>query len=187
MTEMVELGGARIIWAEADVSQHYLARYEDMARSEVELAGIRAGDRVLFIGSGVLPITAFEYARQSRCTVDCIDFVAEAIARSRRSAERLELADRVHSLQARGETHDPSTYDVILVGVLATPKGEILRHLDAHAKPACRIICRTTYGLRQLIYPRASYDMRELGRLALRARSVARGDRVISAELLCAS
>lgn len=184
MTGLVRLGGAGVLWADDDVSQHYLARYEDMARREIELAGIRAGERVLFIGSGWLPITALEYARQSRCSVDCIDFVAEAVASARLTAERLDLADRVRSVQARGETHDPSIYDVILVGVLAAPKEEILGHLDAHAKPGSRILCRTTYGLRQLIYPRASYDLRQLSRLELKARSVARGDRVISAELL---
>jgi hypothetical protein len=184
---VVRLDGAGVIWAEDEVSQHYIARYEYLARREIDLAGIRAEDRVLFIGSGFLPTTAFEYARQRGCAVDCVDFVPEAIACSRESAERLGLAGRVRSIQARGEAHDPSVYDVILVGVLAAPKQEILRHLDAGVKRGCRILCRTTYGLRQLIYPRAVYDGRELGRLALRDRSVACGDRVISAELLIAS
>jgi len=187
MAEVVRLGGAGMIWAQDNVSQHYIARYEYLARREIELAGIRPDDKALFIGSGPLPITAFEYVRQCGCTVDCLDFVPEAIECSRQIAERLGLTDRVRCFQTRGEMHDPSQYDVILVGVLALPKQAIVNHLDAGVKRDCRVMCRTTYGLRQLIYQHASYDGRELRRLVPRDRSVARGERVISAELLTVS
>lgn len=187
MAEVARLGGAGMIWADDNVSQHYIARYEYLARQEIDLAGIRAHERALFIGSGPLPITAFEYVRQCGCTVDCLDFVPEAIECSRQITERLGLADRVRCFQTRGEMHDPSQYDVILVGVLALPKQAIVNHLDAGVKRNCRVMCRTTYGLRQLIYQSASFDGRELRRLAPRGRSVARGERVISAELLTVS
>ena len=184
MAEVAGLGGADIIWGDHNVSQHYIARYEHLARQEIDLAGLRSEDRALFIGSGPLPITAFEYVRQSGCKVDCVDYVPEAIECSRRITERLGLTDRVRCFQTRGEMHDPSRYDVILVGVLALPKQTIMNHLDAGVKRGCRVVCRTTYGLRQLIYQQASYDEKELRRLKRRGRSVARGERVISAELL---
>jgi hypothetical protein len=187
MAEVARLGGAAVIWGDDNVSQHYIARYEYLAGREIELAGIRRDDHALFIGSGPLPITAFEYVRQCGCSVDCVDFVPEAIECSRRIAERLGLAGRVRCFQTRGELHDPSDYDVILVGVLASPKQEIVDHLDARVKEGCRVICRTTYGLRQLIYRHASYDDRLLRRLSRGGCSVARGERVISAELLTAS
>ena len=187
MADVVRLGGAEMIWADENVSQHYIARYELLAAKEIELAGIRPNERALFIGSGFLPITAFEYVRQCGCTVDCVDFVPEAIISSKEITERIGMSDRVRSIQMRGEAHDPSEYDVILVGVLALPKQEILNHLDAGVKRGCRVMCRTTYGLRQLIYQRASYDPEALKRLSPGNRSVARGERVISAELLTAS
>jgi hypothetical protein len=184
MADVVRLEGARSVLRQEDVSQHYLARYEYLARNEVELAAMGKGDRALFIGSGFLPITAFEYAWQSGCTVDCVDFVPAAVECSRQIVERLDLTGRVRVLQARGEAHDPSPYDVILVGVLAAPKDAILRNLDAGAKAGCRILLRTTYGLRQLIYQRATYDRAAFRRLTSAGRSIARGDRVISAELV---
>jgi hypothetical protein len=102
VTEVIRLDGSGGIWADADVSQHYLARYEYLARREIELAGIRANERVLFIGSGFLPITAFEYARQTGCSVDCVDFVEEAIECSRRTAEVLRLTNRMRFYCVRG-------------------------------------------------------------------------------------
>ena len=49
----------------------------------------------------------------------------------RKIAERIGMAERVRFFQTRGEDHDPSPYDVILVGVLALPKQEIF------ARPGC--------------------------------------------------
>ncbi len=187
MAEVVRLGGAETTWARENVSQHYIARYEYLSQCEIELARMGPEDRVLFIGSGYLPITAFEYVRQSGCKVDCADFVPEAIDCARKITERIGMTERVRFFQTRGEQHDPSPYDVILVGVLALPKRAILSHLDAGAKGGCRVLCRTTYGLRQLVYQQASYEVRSLRRLVPGERSVARGERVISAELLRAS
>ncbi len=187
MAEVVRLVGAEMTWASENVSQHYIARYEYLARCEVELARMGPEDHVLFIGSGYLPITAFEYVRQSGCKVDCADFVPEAINCARKITERIGMTERVRFFQTRGEQHDPSPYDVILVGVLALPKPAILSHLDAGAKRGCRVLCRTTYGLRQLVYQRAAYEDAALRRLTPGERNVARGERVISAELLSAS
>ena len=187
MAAVVRLGGAELTWNPENVGQHYIARYEHLAACEIELARMTGDDTVLFIGSGFLPITAFEYVRQSGCRVDCVDFVPEAVECSRRLAERVGMGDRVRIFQTRGESHDPAAYDVILVGVLAMPKPAIMSHLEVGAKHGCRVMCRTTYGLRQLIYKEASYERGALRRLVPGERSVARGERVISAQLLIAS
>lgn len=186
MARLVRLDGASAILGQDDASQHYLARYQQMAGCEVALAGLRNEERALFIGSGFLPITAFEYAWQAGCAVDCVDFVPEAVACSRDIAGRLDLAGRVRMFERRGEDHDPSPYDVILVGVLAEPKGAILHRLEQGVRPGCRVLLRTTLGLRELIYRRAAYDPGALTRLRPAGQSVATGDRVISAELLVA-
>jgi hypothetical protein len=186
MADFVRLGGAETTWDPKDVSQHYIARYEYLAQCEVELSRMQRDDKVLFIGSGYLPITAFEYVRQAGCHVDCVDFVPEAIECARGITRRIDMEDRVRFFQTRGEAHDPGEYDVILVGVLAMPKMAILGHLAAHVKGGCRVLCRTTYGLRQLVYQKAAIEYAAVPRLEPGPRSVARGERVISAELLVA-
>lgn len=170
-----------------NITQTYLARYEHLAAAEIELAGISEGDRALFIGSGPLPITAIEYCWQTGCTADCVDIDRDAVTISTEIVERLGLRERMRCLHGPGQSCDVSKYDVVLVGVLAQPKQAILENLDTHAKSGCRILCRTTYGLRQLIYEGLAYDSSALARLSAVGKSVAVADRIISAELLLAS
>jgi hypothetical protein len=180
---------AKAILASADnlltptnLTMNYLRRYRKLAEAEIALAGIRSDDRVLFIGSGPLPITAIQYALQTGCTVECVEQLLPAVEVSRLVVTRLGLEASVHPSHARGQEFPVGSYDVILVGVLAEPKAEILAHLDDEARPACRILCRTTIGVRQIVYPRAlDYGGR---RLRSAGFSTAAGDQVLSARLL---
>jgi hypothetical protein len=176
------LGGHEdVILREDSISENYLNRYEELARKEVALAGIASGDRVLFIGSGPLPITAIEYCRQTGCTADCVDFQPEAVNTSRIVIERLGLSSRIQCRQARGEHVPASGYSVVLVGVLARPKQEIIDNLEATCPEGCRILTRTTFGLRRLIYQPAEFD--RLARLHRMGTNEARGDQILSADL----
>jgi hypothetical protein len=187
-TTLEESVGARILAssenlvAPTNLTMNYLRRYRKLAEAEVALAGIRSGDRVLFIGSGPLPITAVQYALQTGCTVECVEQLLPAVEVSQRVLARLGLEGSVHPSHARGQDCPVDAYDVILVGVLAEPKAEILTHLDEEALPGCRVLCRTTAGVRQLVYPRALEF--EGNRLRPGEFSTAAGDQVLSARLL---
>ncbi len=178
------LGGAESLLRRADgITENYLSRYEELARKEIALSTMTGHDRALFVGSGPFPITAIEYARQTGCTVDCVDCVPEAVETSREVLRRLGLADRVRPRLARGE-HVPVTgYSVVLVGVLAQPKQEIFANILATWSEGCRIIARTTAGLRELIYRPTSVDLSLLPGMSRAGANVARGDQVISADL----
>jgi Nicotianamine synthase protein len=165
-----------------NLTMNYLRRYSKLAEAEIALAGIRRDDRVLFIGSGPLPITAIQYALQTGCTVECVDQLVPAVEVSRHVLKRLGLEASVQPTHARGQDCPVDSYDVILVGVLAAPKEEILAHVDDEARTACRILCRTTVGVRQIVYPQA-LDY-EGWRLRPAGFSTAAGDQVLSARLL---
>src|SRR3989344_121691 len=89
-----------------NITQNYLMRYRNLTANEVALADIKPEDRVLFIGSGPLPI---------------------------------------------------SNYSVILVGVLAQPKQEIINHIEQNTQEGVRVLARTTEGIREFIYPEAEF------------------------------
>jgi Nicotianamine synthase protein len=165
-----------------NITQNYLQRYRTLARHEIELSKMRATDAVLFIGSGPLPITAVQYVRQTGCRVDCIDHSGPAIETSNRVLKRCVEGEHLRVVHARGEECDVSAYDVILVGVLAEPKAKILGHIDRHAASCTRVVCRTTLGVRQFIYPRT--EPRPLERFLPAGFSRASGDQVISTQLL---
>jgi hypothetical protein len=165
------------------ITENYLCLYEELARREVRLSGMTSADRVLFVGSGPFPITAIEYHRQTGCTVDCVDFVPEAVATSREVLERLRLSSGVFCRQARGEHVPADPYSIVLVGVLAQPKQEILENVASSCPVGCRILTRTTFGLRELIYQPAVFDELRLSSWRRIGTSVARGDQVLSSKL----
>ena len=134
------------------VTRNYLARYRGLAAAEVALAGIGPADHVAFVGAGCLPITAFEYTRTSGCLIDGIEILENRAAEAKMLTDRLGVASRMTVLSADGRETDFGKYSVILVGVLAEPKPAIFARIAATAKTDTRIICRTTHGLRQLIY-----------------------------------
>lgn len=176
-------GNEALIGRTDSISENYLARYEAMARREIAFAGIRERDRVLFIGSGPFPITGIEYSRQTGCHVDCVDFVAEAVDTSRSVLRKLGMSDRIRCHQARGECFPASEYSVVLVGVLARPKRAIFTNLEATCPEGCRIIARTTFGLRELVYEPVEFETTVPRGLRRDGRSEARGDQVISSIL----
>jgi len=178
------LGGGEAVTRLTDgITENYLVRYEELARSEIALAGITAADRVRFVGSGPFPITAIEYVRQTGCTVECVDFVPAAIDTSCEVLARLGLSGAIACRQARGEDLPAPECTVVLVGVLARPKQRIFEILEATCPPGGRIVARTTFGLRSLIYPPAEVEEERLPDLRRVARHVARGDQVISSHL----
>lgn len=186
MAEFARAGGATALGDRGNITQNYLARYENLAGTEVALARITNRDHALFIGSGPLPITAVEYCWQTGCSVDCVDMDEDAFVMSTEIVSLLGLQDRMRCFHGPGQSFDPAIYDVVLVGVLAMPKQAILESLNLRTKAGCRVICRTTYGLRQLIYRGSTFDAGRLTRLIPAGKSVALGDRVISAELMVA-
>lgn len=142
------------------VTRNYLARYRGLAAAEVALADIGANDHVAFVGAGCLPITALEYVRTTGCRVDGIEIIETRTAEANVLTDRLGLASQMTVLTADGRDIDFAKYNVILIGVLAEPKVAICARIAATADAGTRIICRTTSGLRQLIYrPTASASL----------------------------
>lgn len=176
-------GGEAIVLRSDSITENYLTRYEELARREIALAGITAADRVLFIGSGPLPITAIEYCRRTGCRVECVDYVPQAVEISRAVLRRLDLDRQISCRQARGETVAANEFSVVLVGVLAQPKQEIFQSLHGTCAPECRIIARTTFGLRGLIYQAIDLDESAFPGLRRAGKSEARADQIISAYL----
>jgi len=174
-------GGGSLLAEREGLTANYLARYEELARREAALAGMTSADRVLFLGSGPLPISAIEYCRQTGCAADCVDFVDDAIRVSREVIHASGLDGRLRCHVARAEHFSAAGYSVVVVGVLARPKAAILANVAASRSEGSRVIARTTFGLRGLIYAPMDTAPDTLGPFLPGETSVARGDQVLSA------
>lgn len=169
------------LFREEKMAHPYLLRYRRLVGQEVHLAGIGREDQVLFLDSGPFPVSAIELARQAGCHVDCVEPLPEQAELARRVMRQLELDEHIHVFTAEGQAFSAKKYSVVLLGVFAQPKQDMLEHVEAECGEGTRVLLRTTSGLRQFIYPQAQFATT---RLVPRDSTMALGDQVLSTILL---
>jgi len=157
-------------------------RFERLVNRELSLLDGDPPRKILFVGSGPLPISAFHIQRATERPVDCLDRNPAAVEISRQVIEKLGLTDSVRVFNGLGESFNISDYDLILIALLAKPKRRILRNLRKKAAPGCRILCRTAFSLRTLVYEPTPEIA--LGGFQLLAQQIAEGEQTISTFLL---
>ena len=157
-------------------------RFERLVNRELSLLTGDPPRKILFVGSGPLPISAFHIQRATDQPIDCLDSNSSAVETSVQVIEKLGLKDHVRVFNGLGESFDISEYDLILIALLAKPKRRILRNLRKRAAPGCRILCRTAFSLRTLVYEPTPEIA--LGGFQLLAQQIAEGEQTISTFLL---
>src|SRR5689334_12511908 len=70
---------------------HLNQRFEELVQRELSLLDGSKPERILFMGSGPLPISAFHIHKVTNRRVDCVDHSASAVEISRQVIEKLEL------------------------------------------------------------------------------------------------
>jgi predicted GNAT family N-acyltransferase len=167
---------------QTSIAHYYLAeRFSNLVRNELGLLDTPP-KRVLFIGSGPLPITAHHLNAISGVPVDCLDRNAAAVTMSQQAIDKLGLGDSIRIVTGNGESFNVADYDVILIALLAKSKRRILRNVLKKAAPGCRVLCRTSFGLRTLVYE-PTYEDALLG-FEIKSKQIARDDQTISTLLL---
>lgn len=139
----------------------YYHNYEQLTQLEYQslrVLGERRFSKVLFVGSGPLPLTAILLARHFGFTVTCIDRNEEAVAISKKLIEKLNLDHLIEVVHiAILDYTDLAHYDLIflaaLVGYGQQEKLSIIDHLHRHSRPGALAIIRTAHGGRRLLYP----------------------------------
>jgi hypothetical protein len=118
--------------------------------------------------------------------VDCLDANVPAIEASRKLLAKLGLSDQIHVHEGSGESFDVSPYDVIVIALLAKPKKQILQNIHQTSSDDCQVICRTSHGLRQLLYEPTRFDAELLQHFTLEDERIVVGsyDDTISSVLL---
>lgn len=139
----------------------YFANYEKLARLEWNglLSVLREPPRrVLFIGSGPLPLTSIVLAATHGVSVDNLDVDADACRMASELAPRLGLADRLRFHRADGRSFAPMhDYDVIfvaaLVGLRRAEKQAVVSHVAGQTRATALLVVRSAHRLKTLLYP----------------------------------
>ncbi|MBN2232003.1 MAG: methyltransferase [Deltaproteobacteria bacterium] len=149
----------------------YYANYLELARMERRGAGLESCDRVVFLGSGPLPLSLICLNRQYRIRGTGIERDGERTALARRVIKSLGLADEISILC--GSHFDlplKEPVKLVMVGADARPKDEIFAHLAAAMRPGEMLSWRIyEKGLRRLLDDASRLDppaaFTEIGRV----------------------
>lgn len=160
------------------------ARFERLIEREVSLLDGYQPRRLLFIGSGPMPITAFCMQHRIDAPVDCLERSPEAVAESRSVIDILGLSDKIRVITGLGESVDVEAYDVVLVALLAKPKKLILENLLRTCRRDVKIICRTSEGSRCFVYEPTTMDDIPKGLNVVRTERAGIDDTISSSLLL---
>jgi hypothetical protein len=123
----------------------------DMLRLLSWQAEDRANSKVVFVGSGPLPLSPILLHRIGGCKVICLDMDAEAYEASGMLIERAGLGHDVKVIQINGSEFDYSGYNRIFLASLVKNKPSVLNQIARSAsKPLVAI--RTAVGMKQIMY-----------------------------------
>lgn len=181
-TELENRFARSVIKGQLDISDYLLyERFDTLLRCELALVP-GSPENILFIGSGPVPISALHMHLQTGRPIDCVDRDLQAVEISRELMRKAGLENAIRISCNRGEQHDVSKYDLVLIALLAKPKRAILRNLRKSTKPGAHILCRTSSGLRRLVYEPTV--QRDVHGFYVANQQTAVGDQTISTLLL---
>jgi hypothetical protein len=161
-------------------------RFQRLLKRETSMMRGRNPKRALFIGSGPFPISAIWLHRYLGIPVDGLDISSDAVERSRELIDKLGLGGSINIIHEPAASYDVSRYDVIIIALLAKPKKAILENIFHSTSGECDIICRTSFGLRSVIYEPTPISNEILERFSIEDARIISGcsDDTISSLLL---
>jgi len=184
-TELEEEFSRKIINSnkETNIKDYQLyKRFLRLIKEESRLGQIKKGDKVLFIGSGPLPITAIILNKLKGCEIHCIEKVKNRAEISKRIIRRLGLQQKINVYNKKGESIKNDDYSIVIIALLAKPKDRILKEIFSKVNVGTKIICRTSEGIRQFFYE--ATNERLFDKYSEEGKVKAKGDQIITSALL---
>lgn len=115
--------------------------------------------RILFVGSGPLPLSSIYMAKKHNLLVDNVEIDSYAYSVSRNIIHKLKLDSLINSIHSDIlQIKDFSKYNLIFVAALAgtdeKEKMSIIRHIKRYSKKGTHIVLRSVTDLGNLLYPK---------------------------------
>jgi protein-L-isoaspartate O-methyltransferase len=132
---------------------HYYDRYVTLVGNEVRLAAFSAGDRVVFIGGGSVPLTPMLLSTCYAIDSISIELVPQITELSKRVLDKLWYGSEIEVVCGDECALAELQYDGVIVGASAEPKHRVFANVYNAVSPATKILYRTYSGMRSLLYP----------------------------------
>jgi nicotianamine synthase len=136
----------------------YFDNYQQLVALESQtIKSVVQPEKILFIGSGPLPLTAILLAQNYSWYIDCMDRDTSAYNYGTAVSQALAVPNLNFTCVDVHRYQDLAQYQVIvlgaLVGVTSHEKEKILNHIYSQVQAGTRVLVRSSHGLRELLYP----------------------------------
>jgi hypothetical protein len=140
---------------------HFYERYEGLLNNESKLVPFDENTKLVFIGSGPLPVTLIMFNKMFGCKCVGIEIEPSVAKLSRHIIRRLGLEDDIKIVIGDERYVKYLDYDVIMVAAFAIPKSKVFGNLWEIVDTDTPILYRTYTGMRQMLYePVKDVDLR---------------------------
>ena len=140
---------------------HFYERYEGLLNNESKLVSFDENTKLVFIGSGPLPVTLIMFNKMFGCKCVGIEVQPSVAKLSRHIIRRLGLEDDIKIVIGDERYVKYLDYDVIMVAAFAIPKSKVFGNLWGIVDTDTPILYRTYTGMRQMLYePVKDVDLR---------------------------
>ncbi len=139
-------------WAEVE-SFHYYNRYLTLVGNEVLLAAFSAGDRVVFIGGGSVPLTSMLLNTHYGVEGISLELVPQIADLSRQVLDKLGFSSSIEVVCGDESALADLKYDGVIVGASAEPKNRVFTNVRSVVSTETKILYRTYSGMRAILYP----------------------------------
>ncbi len=133
-------------------SFHFYDRYELLIRNEQRLADLSAGDIVVFVGGGPLPLTLILLNRRFGVRGISIESSSGMTRLSQRVLNKLGLNEKINTVCADETALSNLHYDAVIIAALAEPKGRVFRNVWRFVSQETKVLYRTYDGMRAVLY-----------------------------------
>lgn len=144
----------------------YRDNYTELVARELSLAAssgwrVSKNKRALVVGSGPLPLTAIELYRQTGMAVDQVDSSVEANRLSEAVCQSAGIPTNYYDTPGENVVLS-GVYDYVLIAALAgstlEDKQAIIENIMPYMAADGRIVMRSAWGARELLYPAIKAD-----------------------------
>ncbi len=109
---------------------------------EIEMIKISPGNKVLFIGCGILPTGAMIISEETKANVVTIDNNNLVIKIAKSYIEKKGLTDKIKIEYADGVDYSVEKFDFIFIAANVWPIESILKNLNKNMKSDAKLICK---------------------------------------------
>ena len=123
---------------------YYIDFYSEMARKEIDLAGITKDDKILHLGCGSIPASSILFNKYTDAKVICIDINERSVSEAKICISLLNITKKLEVIHANALNYSMDSFDVIVISQGINPNKEVLKHISENINANARVIYRTS-------------------------------------------